>query len=242
MMASRSSLKLCLRCTLPGDSIARIMGLSNQVCQWFALFFTVVLQNYHNGSSESLGSISHFNDLLNIEFFFVADSWNADTQTKHGYPFHVSWLQIRTRNTIRLYSHRPDHTSTAATFSMELWAEPKSPLLGFDLIPDTDISAGRCRPGSVNENVLTRTCVDDVGCDIDDGGPLRIGPFCVFEMPRPTRMRINVGAMPCVILGDDWFTTNSLPSMGKEYAHRFAQQSLRRCLARGARWPRGRRK
>ena len=162
------------------------------------------------------------------------------TQTKYGYLFH----------TFHGYKYEPEaqfastairnHTSTAAIFSMELWAVPKSPLLGFDFIPDTDISAGTCRPGSVYEDVLIRTCVDDVGCDIDDGGPLRIGSFCVFATPRPTRMRINVGAMPCVILGDNSFTTNSLHSMGKRYAHRFAQQSLRRWPARGARRTRGR--
>ena len=127
------------------------------------------------------------------------------TQTKYGYPFQP----------FHGYKYEPEaqfasiaitnQTSTAATFSMELWTEPRSPLLGFDLIPDADISAGRCRPVSVNENVLIRTCVDDVGCDIDDGGPLRIGPFCIFEMPRPTRMRINVGAMPCVNLGDNCY-------------------------------------
>lgn len=82
------------------------------------------------------------------------------------------------------------------TFSMELEAEPISPILGFDLISDPDISAAR-RPGSVNETVLIRTCVDDVGCDTDDGGPLRIGPDFIFETPRETRMRISVGAMPC---------------------------------------------
>jgi hypothetical protein len=125
------------------------------------------------------------------------------TQTKYGYHFH----------TFHGYKYEPEtqfasiaitnHTSTATIFSMELWAEPKSSLLGFDSIPDTDISAGRCRPGSVNENVLIRTCVDDVGCDIDDGGPLRIGSFCILATPSPTRMRINVGAMPCVILEDN---------------------------------------
>ena len=109
---------------------------------------------------------------------------------------------------------------------MELWTESKSPLLGLALIPDTDISAGSCGPGSVYEDVLIRTCVDDVGCDIDDGGSVRIGSFCIFATPRLTRMRINVGAMPCVILGDNLFTTNSLLSTGKEYAQRFAQQSL----------------
>ena len=164
------------------------------------------------------------------------------TQTKYGYPFH----------TLHGYKYEPeaqsasiaiiDYTSTAATFSMGLRAEPKSPLLGFDLIPDTDISAGMCRPGSVNETLLIRTWVDDVGCDIDDGGPLRIGSFCILAMPRPTRMRINVGAMPCVIVGDNRFTTNSQLSMGKEYAQRFAQQLLWRCPARGAQWQRERRK
>jgi hypothetical protein len=48
----------------------------------------------------------------------------------------------------------------------------------------------------VNETVVRRTCVDEVWCDSDDGGPLRIAP--VFETPRATRMRISVGAMPCV--------------------------------------------
>ena len=202
-------------------------SVSNQVCQWFSLFFTVLLRNYHDGSSKSRGSVSHFNDL---EFFFVAHRFLECRPTNKTWVScpHVSWLQIRTRNPNRLHSHPPDHTSTAATFSMELRAEPKSSLLGFDFIPDTDISAGTCRPGSVNETLLIRTCVDDVGCGIDDGGPLRIGSFCIFATPRPTRMRINVGAMPCVILGDNWFTTNSRLFMGKEYAHRFAQQSLRR--------------
>jgi len=86
---------------------------------------------------------------------------------------------------------------TVVTFSMELKAEPISPMLGLDLISDTVISAARRRPGSVNETVLIRTCVDDVGCDTDDGGPLRIGPDFIFETPRETRMRISVGAMPC---------------------------------------------
>ena len=153
------------------------------------------------------------------------------------------WLQIRTRNPVRFHSsHHPNHTSTAATLSTELRAEPRSPLPGFDLNPDTDISTGRRRPGSVKESLLIRTCVDDIGCDTDDGGPLRTGPFCIFENPRPTRMRISVGAMPCVIFVDSWFTPNSWPSMGEEYVRRFAQQSLRRCTARGAGWHRGRRK
>jgi hypothetical protein len=172
---------------------------------------------------------------------YHSSAGKAQSQTKNTNEIRprVSWLQIRTRKPIRFHSHHPYHTSTAATFSTELRDEPRSPLLGFDLISDKDISAGRRRPGSVNEIELICTCVDDVGCDIDDGGPLRIGPFCIFETPRPTRMRISVGAMPCVILGDNWFTTNSRPSMGEEYAHRFAQQSLRRCPARGAGWRRG---
>ena len=148
------------------------------------------------------------------------------TQTKYGYPFHT-FHGYKYEHEAQFASITIiDHTSTAATFSMELRAVPKSSLIGFDLIPDTDISAGTCRPGSMNETLLIRTWVDDVGCDIDNGGPLRIGPFCIFEMPRPTRIRINVGAMPCVILGDNWSPTNSRLSMGKEYAHRFARQSL----------------
>jgi hypothetical protein len=141
----------------------------------------------------------------------------------------VSWLLTRTRKPNCLHSHHPNHTSTA---------EPRSPLFGFGLISDTDISAGRRRPCSTNEIVLTRTCVDDVGCT-DDGGPLQIARVCTFETPRATRMRISVGAMPCVILRDNWFMTNSQPPMGEEYARRFAQQSLRRCPARGAGWRRG---
>ena len=124
------------------------------------------------------------------------------TQTKYGYLFHT-FHGYKSESEAQFASIAiTNHTSTAATFSMELWTESKSPFLGFDLIPDADISAGTCRPGSVNEDV--------------------------FATPRPTRMRINVGAMPCVNLGDNSFRTNSRLSTGKEYAHRFAQQSLRR--------------
>ena len=67
------------------------------------------------------------------------------------------------------------------------------------------IPAGR--PSSVNEIVLKliRTFVDDVGCDVDDAAPLRISPGCIFDkdMPRATRTRISVGAMPCVIIYND---------------------------------------
>ena len=114
---------------------------------------------------------------------------------------------------------------------MELEAKPRSPLLGFDLISDMGILAGSWRPGSG----LIRTCVDDVGrlgivkC-IDDGASLQICPDCI---QKRVRIIISVGAMPCVILGDNWFTTNSRPPMGEEYARRFAQQSLQRCTARG---------
>ena len=165
----------------------------------------------------------------------------AQSQTKKineirvSFP-HVSWLLIRTRKPDCFRNHRPNHTVTVVTLSIKL--EPRSSLLDFDLISDTGISAGGRWPGSANETVLIRTCVDRVGCTIDDGGPLRIGPD-IFETPRPTRMRMSVGAMPCVNWGDNWFTTNSRSSIGEEYARRFVRQSLQRCPARGARWQRG---
>lgn len=168
----------------------------------------------------------------------------AQSQTKNTNEIRVSfrcssWLLIRTRKPDRFRNHRPNHTVTVVTLSIKL--EPRSSLLDFDLISDTGISAGRRRPVSANETVLTRTCVDGVGCTIDDGGPLRIGPD-IFETPRPTRMRMSVGAMPCVELGDNRLTTNSRPFIGEKYARRLAQQSLQRRPARGARWRRGRRK
>ena len=51
-------------------------------------------------------------------------------------------LLIRIRKSIRFYNHHPDHTAREATSSTELEAEPRSLLLPFDLISDTDISAG----------------------------------------------------------------------------------------------------
>ena len=101
----------------------------------------------------------------------------------------------------------PNHTATVITLSMELEAKPRSSLLNFDLISDTGISAGRPRPGSV----FIRTGVDDVGtvgC-IDVGGSVLIGPDCISEMQRLARMIISVAAMPCMILGDNWFYNES---------------------------------
>jgi len=109
----------------------------------------------------------------------------------------VSWLQIRTREPDRFHSHHPNYTVTVVTFSTELDLESRS--LSFDLISDTDVSAGRRRPLSVNATVLIRTCGADVRCVTDDAGPLRTDLDCSFDMPRATRMRISVGAMPCVI-------------------------------------------
>ena len=82
----------------------------------------------------------------------------------------------------------------------------------------------------MNEIVWIRNCVDDLGRTTDDGGLLRICPDCiVFGSQRPARMMISVAAMPCVNLGDKWLTRNSQPSMGKEYARRFAQQPFQQC-------------
>ena len=114
--------------------------------------------------------------------------------------------------------HHPNHAVTVEKLSTELEAEPRPSLLGFQLVLDTGILEGRRRRGSVNEIVSIRTCIDDVacGCTTDDEGPFRIGPDCiVFETQRPARMIISVAEMPCVIFGGgNWFTTNSLPSMG----------------------------
>ena len=83
---------------------------------------------------------------------------------------------------------------------MELEAEHRPSLLGFQLVTDPGISARRRRVGSVNEIVWIHTCIDDVDCVTEDGGQFRVGPDCiVFEARRPARMIISVAEMPCMI-------------------------------------------
>ena len=87
-MASRSYLKLCLRCTLPGDSIAR-MGL--QYLIRFASGFPCSLLYYCEITTMEVPRAEArflISTILN-SFLLPTDSWNADPQTKHGYPVHT---------------------------------------------------------------------------------------------------------------------------------------------------------
>ena len=113
----------------------------------------------------------------------------------------VTWVPSSQVARPSLATTHPNQTLTVATLFPELEVKPRSSLLRLNLISDMGISAERRRPCSE----LIRTCVDDVGslgtvkC-IDDGGSLQIGPDCI---EKRVRMIISVGAMPCVILGDD---------------------------------------
>ena len=147
-------------------------------------------------------SLNYNTWFLLYQFFAIKNSTLLQLQYLRGACTDVTWVPSSQVARPSLATTHPNHTLTVATLFMELEAKPRSSLLGLDLISDMGISAERRRPCSE----LIRTCVDDGGrlgtvkC-IDDGGSLKIGPDCV---QKRVRMIISVGAMPCVILGDEF--------------------------------------
>ena len=95
--------------------------------------------------------------------------------------------------------------------------EPGSPPPGFDFIADMGMSAEMHRPGFAGAVVLSLkpNCVPAV--------LLRISPLGVFSKPD-MRMKISVGAMPCVI---GILSSQRIFTSGDKYARRPARQSPR---------------
>jgi hypothetical protein len=85
-------------------------------------------------------------------------------------------------------------------------------------------------PGAVDVIVLSpKTTLVEMASGVDAPTPLGARPPREFNKPN-MRMKISVGAMPCVIGGIE---PTSIFSSGGEYAHRLARQWPLRPPGRG---------